>query len=80
MYSPVIAHIHVPKTAGAAFRTLLRNRFGTDHSDLDVADTYFVYSEPEIEAHIAERPSLRSQAWKNKLSTRPKPIGELGSP
>lgn len=56
----MIAHIHVPKTAGTSFRTLLENRFGADHSNLYVDDTYFVYSESEIEAHIADRPSLRS--------------------
>jgi hypothetical protein len=60
MKVPVVAHIHVPKTAGTSFRTLLENRFGADHSNLYVDDTYFVYSESEIEAHIAERPSLRS--------------------
>jgi hypothetical protein len=39
---------------------MLENRFGPDHVNLDVANTFFVYSESEIEAFVAARPGLRS--------------------
>jgi hypothetical protein len=60
MRAPLIVHIHVPKTGGASFRRMLENRFGPDHENLDVANTFFVYSESEIEAFVAARPGLRS--------------------
>src|SRR5215831_16761274 len=60
MQAPLIAHIHVPKTAGTSFRSMLENRFGSNHGNLYVDDTFFVYPETEVEAFVAARPGLRS--------------------
>jgi hypothetical protein len=60
MRVPLIVHIHVPKTGGTSFRSMLENRFGPDHANLYVDNAFFVYSEMEIEAFVAARPSLRS--------------------
>jgi hypothetical protein len=57
---PLIVHIHVPKTAGTSFRRLLEKRFGTDHANLYVDDTFFVYDKAYLEEFIGARPSLRS--------------------
>jgi hypothetical protein len=45
---PLLAHIHVPKCAGTAFRVLLERYFGARHMRLYVDDTYFVYSEEAL--------------------------------
>jgi hypothetical protein len=45
---PVLAHIHVPKCAGTAFRVLLERYFGPRHMRLYIDDTYFVYSEDAL--------------------------------
>jgi len=60
MRRPLIVHIHVPKTAGSSFRTLLQERFGSDHANLYVDDTYFVYGESYLEEFVSGRPSLCS--------------------
>jgi hypothetical protein len=60
MRTPLIVHVHVPKTGGTSFRSMLENQFGPDHANLYVDDTFFVYSEREIEAFVAARPELRS--------------------
>jgi hypothetical protein len=60
MRAPLIAHIHVPKTAGTSFRSMLEKRFGADHANLYVDDTFFVYPETEIETVVAAHPGLRS--------------------
>lgn len=60
MRPPLIVHVHVPKSAGSSFRTLLQRRFGPDHANLYVDDTHFVYGESYLEEFISSRPSLRS--------------------
>jgi hypothetical protein len=60
MRAPLIAHIHVPKTAGTSFRSMLEDQFGPDHANLYVDDTFFVYSDSEIESFVSARPRLRS--------------------
>jgi hypothetical protein len=60
MRAPLIAHIHVSKTSGTSFRSMLEKRFGSDHANLNVDDPLFVYPETEIEAFVAARPGLCS--------------------
>jgi hypothetical protein len=60
MRPPLIVHLHLPKTAGSSFRTLLERRFGPDHANLYVDDTHWVYSESFLAEFISSRPSLRS--------------------
>ena len=60
MRQPVLVHIHVPKTAGSSFRTLLQTWFGSDHENLYVDNTHFVYSEEFLGRFISDRPNLRS--------------------
>jgi hypothetical protein len=39
---PVIAHTHVPKCGGTAFRKFLIRHYGAAHLALYVLDTYFL--------------------------------------
>jgi len=55
---PVVAHIHVPKCGGTAFRNFLQNHFGSAHLALYVHDTFFVYSEDELAGYIKDRAVL----------------------
>jgi hypothetical protein len=52
---PVLAHIHVPKCGGTAFRTFLQDHFGQGHLALYVQDTLFVYSEDELAVQLNDR-------------------------
>jgi hypothetical protein len=61
MAPPLIVHVHVPKTAGSSFRTLLQKYFGPDHANLYTASTHY-YSESYLEEFIAGSPSLRSMS------------------
>jgi hypothetical protein len=53
---PLLAHIHVPKCAGTAFRVLLERYFGPRHMRLYIDDTYFVYSEDALQNCLLRDP------------------------
>lgn len=55
LIDPVIAHIHVPKCGGTAFRELLVQHYGEAHLALYVPDTYFVYTEDQIAEYLRDR-------------------------
>jgi hypothetical protein len=52
---PVLAHIHVPKCGGTAFRSFLVEYFGANHLALYVPDTFHVYSEADLAELIRDR-------------------------
>jgi hypothetical protein len=52
---PVLAHIHVPKCGGTAFRTFLLQQYGSAHLALYVPDTFHVYPESELAYLIRDR-------------------------
>jgi hypothetical protein len=54
---PLLAHIHVPKCAGTAFRVLLERYFGPRHVRLYIDDTYFVYSEEALRSCLLRDPA-----------------------
>lgn len=60
-HDPVIAHIHVPKCAGTAFRNWLAAYFGPAHLALypEEHNTFFVYSEEEVTRYLSN-PSVRA--------------------
>jgi len=51
---PVIAHIHVPKCGGTAFRMFLIQQFGLAHLALYVPDTFYVYPEADLAALLSD--------------------------
>jgi hypothetical protein len=55
---PVLAHIHVPKCGGTAFRSFLVQHYGPAHLALYVPDTFFVYPEPELAGYLGD-PAVR---------------------
>jgi hypothetical protein len=57
---PVLAHIHVPKCAGTAFRILLERYFGPRHMRLYIDDTYFVYSQNALRNCLLRDPPPRA--------------------
>lgn len=57
---PVLAHIHVPKCAGTAFRVLLERYFGARHMRLYIDDTYFVYSQDALRNCLLHDPPPRA--------------------
>ena len=61
LIDPVIAHIHVPKCAGTAFRKFLIQHYGAAHLSLYVPDTYFVYPPDQIAEYLRDT-SLRGLA------------------
>ncbi len=60
MKTPLIVHVHVPKTAGCSFRTLLQKRFGQNHANLYWDNKPFEYTESYLDEFVSSRPSLRS--------------------
>lgn len=52
---PVLAHIHVPKCGGTAFRSFLVQHYGPTHLALYVADTFHVYPEAELAGLVNDR-------------------------
>jgi hypothetical protein len=57
---PVLAHIHVPKCAGTAFRVLLERYFGARHMRLYTDDTYFVYGQDALRNCLLRDPPPRA--------------------
>jgi len=55
LIDPVIAHVHVPKCGGWAFRNFLQRQYGPAHLSLYVSDTFFVYSEEELAGYLNDR-------------------------
>src|SRR5260370_874971 len=55
LMDPVIAHIHVPKCGGTAFRKFLIKHYGPAHLPLYVSDTFFVYPEEELAGYLTDR-------------------------
>ena len=55
LIDPVIAHIHVPKCGGTAFRKFLIQHYGAAHLALYVPDTYFVYTPDQIAEYLQDR-------------------------
>jgi len=51
---PVLAHIHVPKCGGTAFRLFLMQHFGPSHLALYVPDTFYVYPEADLAALLSD--------------------------
>ncbi|HUO30231.1 MAG TPA: hypothetical protein VMU80_13505 [Bryobacteraceae bacterium] len=57
--APVLAHIHVPKCAGTAFRVMLERAWGGRMLPLYVDDTYFVYGEETLRNYLMWDRELR---------------------
>jgi hypothetical protein len=57
---PVLAHVHVPKCAGTAFRVLLEGYFGPRHLRLYTDDLYFVYSDDALRNCLLRDPPPRA--------------------
>src|SRR5271166_1497633 len=55
LIDPVIAHIHVPKCGGTAFRKFLIQHYGAAHLALYVPDTYFVYPQGQIAEYLRDK-------------------------
>ncbi len=55
LIDPVIAHIHVPKCGGTAFRKFLIQHYRAAHLALYVPDTYFVYPQDQIAEYLRDR-------------------------
>jgi len=58
--APLLAHIHVPKTAGSSFRKVLDERFGPAHVHLSFDNsTEFVYENRDL-AELVRAPSIQA--------------------
>ena len=58
--APLLAHIHVPKTAGSSFRKVLDEHYGPSHVHLYLHnDTTFVYENSEL-AELVRPPSVQA--------------------
>lgn len=57
---PLLAHIHVPKSAGTSLRNLLERYMGPKHVGLYVDDTCFVYSEAALRSWLLGNPAVRA--------------------
>jgi hypothetical protein len=57
--TPLLAHIHVPKCAGTAFRVLQERYFGPRHLGLYIDDTYFVFTQEALRGYLLQNPEAQ---------------------